>query len=362
MGYAENVSKQNSFSRTIYNEAKLGAYYTDVSHARRIGWLFQWPDEEVCVLEPSIGDGKAVLAATSGCAKRRIYGVELNADTFANDLRDNPEIYAINADFLSGVKISNGCFSFCFANPPYGINDEGERLERLFIEKMHSYISSMGILALVIPYQCLADEKKFLKPFFRRFTPMRIYKFDDGEYAKYHQIVVIAQKNTNFSYPPAAYERFLNIVQDLDTIPYLPKDEETVEKIEVLASSDERIQYFTTLKFDADAAIHGLRSSCIYKVLGDRGFPKEYESLSLGRPPVPLSKDNSYLMAICGAGQGKAGSLETKDLHLQRGVVKTVTDREIRKLPDGGSELIETTHSKMSLITVENDGRITVLE
>lgn len=362
MRYGKDVSKQNSFSRVIYNEAKMGAYYTDVGHARRIGRLFRWPDEEVCVLEPSVGDGAAVLACTEGCRQRHVYGVELNADTFENYLKDSDQVYAIHADFLNGVRITNGAFSFCFANPPYGENTDGERMERAFIEKMHSYIARKGILALVVPYQTLMDEKGFLKAFFRRFTPMRIYKFDDSEYAKYHQVVIIAQKNVLFTNPSGAYERFFASISDLSEIPYLPKECEVVEQIEVQPSSDEQIQYFTTLVFDADKAAGGLRETNLYKVFGDRSFPKKYESVSLGRPPVPLSKDNSYLMAICGAGQGLAGSEETKDLHLQRGVVKTVVDREIRQLPDGTDELVEISHSKMSLITVENDGRITVLE
>lgn len=362
MRYEDHVSKQNSFSRVLYNEAKLGAYYTDVGHARRIGQLFDWPDEEVCILEPSVGDGNAVLACTENCARRQIYGVELNADTYETYLQDHSQIYAIQADFLCGVKITNSAFSFCFANPPYGANDDGERLERLFIEKMYSYISRQGLLALVIPYPTLVDEKGFLKPFFRRFTPLRVYKFDDNEYEKYHQVVVVAQKNALFTNRAGTYETFFNKIADLSKIPYLPKENEATERFEVPSSSDDGIQYFTTLVFDAELASTKLHASNLFKVLGDRGFPKAYESLSLGRPPVPLSKSNSYLMAICGAGQGKAGSLENRDLHLQRGVIKTVTDREIRSLGDGSSELVESTHSKMSLITVENDGKITVLE
>lgn len=362
MRYEGNVSKQNNFSRVIYNEAKLGAYYTDVGHARRIGRLFSWPDEEVCVLEPSIGDGEAVLACTENCVHRKIYGVELNQRTYNDHLQENASIYAIHADFLCGVKITNGVFSFCFANPPYGKNDDGERLERLFIEKMHSYIAKQGMLALVIPYGTLLDEKGFLKSFFRRFTPLQVYRFDDDEYEKYHQIVVVARKNSWFTNRSGAYDAFLESVSDLSAIPYLPKETEEVELFEVLPSADERIQYFTTLVFDADKAAANLCTANLCKVFGDRGFPKPYESVSLGRPPVPLSKDNSYLMAICGAGQGIAGFAETKDLHLQRGVVKTVTDHEIRSLADGTTELVETTHSKMTLVTVENNGRITVLE
>ena len=60
----DNIKKQSEFSRTKANEAKMGAYYTDVGHCVSIGRFLQFPEDEVCCLEPSIGDGKAVLAVT----------------------------------------------------------------------------------------------------------------------------------------------------------------------------------------------------------------------------------------------------------------------------------------------------------
>ena len=52
----------NSFSRTVANEQKKGAYYTDKGMCKRIGRLFALPaDDEVSVLEPAVGDATAVL-------------------------------------------------------------------------------------------------------------------------------------------------------------------------------------------------------------------------------------------------------------------------------------------------------------
>ena len=59
------IKKQSSFSRSLANDAKLGAYYTDISMCRRISHLLRFPDGEVCCLEPSIGDGSAVAAVTN---------------------------------------------------------------------------------------------------------------------------------------------------------------------------------------------------------------------------------------------------------------------------------------------------------
>lgn len=49
----ESCYKENSFFQSAQNVRKLGAYYTDVDHCRRIGNLFDFDQaEEICVLEP----------------------------------------------------------------------------------------------------------------------------------------------------------------------------------------------------------------------------------------------------------------------------------------------------------------------
>jgi len=83
------VKKQNNFSRLLGNNLRMGAYYTDLEMSRRIGYLFQFPDEEVCVLEPSAGDGEALKQALFEKRKSKIFAVELNADTCKEKLDNN---------------------------------------------------------------------------------------------------------------------------------------------------------------------------------------------------------------------------------------------------------------------------------
>lgn len=60
----EQIIKQNTFSRTVFNDSKLGAYYTDPMHATKIGRLFRLQGE-CCVLEPSFGNAEALKAFLS---------------------------------------------------------------------------------------------------------------------------------------------------------------------------------------------------------------------------------------------------------------------------------------------------------
>lgn len=353
--------KQNSFSRSLANDMKMGAYYTDIEHCNRIGNLFAFPEEEVCVVEPSIGDAEAVLAVTGKATRPniKIFGVELNPITCEKLEAEKKVDFLLNADFLNGIKVSHNSFSFCFANPPYGVaQDEKKRLETLFVEKLGNYIAVNGILALVIPYYVLTDEG-FLKTFFKWFQPVAEFRFDDEIYQQFKQIVVIGMKREYIGYLRSSYDEYVERIDSIDKLPYLPAADAEVAKIKVMPSYEEKIEYFTTLIFDAARASEYLKNSCLYNVMAGKIFVPNYNATELGRPPVPLKKDLLYLCAISGGGQGIVGSEENGDLHLQRGVVKTVKIVEDSSEED---EIIERSCAQINLNIIQNDGTITVLK
>lgn len=358
-----DIHKQSTFSRSLANEQKMGAYFTDLGMCKRIGALFSFPEEECCVLEPSIGDASAVLTVTGKETFKRdnikIFGIELNPTTYAG-LQDNPSIdYPLLADFLNGVKISHTSFSFCFANPPYGKdNATGKRLEFLFCEKLWHYLTARGLLALVIPYYVLTDES-FLKGFFARFQPFAVFRFDDSVYKQFQQIVVIASKRSSIGYLRQRYDDFYSTIDELEKLPYLPT-EEPEKKIKVSASKVENVEYFTTLTFNVEEAGKHISNSPLYDMFATKMFIPSFVATELGHPPMPLKKDLLYLTATAGGGQGLVGSEETNDLHLQRGVAKVVTSTETRE-ENSVTTLVDKSFTRISLNVIENDGHITTL-
>ena len=120
----EQIIKQNTFSRTVFNDSKLGAYYTDPVHAAKIGRLFRLQGE-CCVLEPSFGNAEALKAFLSQCERAdevgsvHTFGVELNRETFEQYKQEIE--FPVCADFIGGIRASNRAFTLCFANPPYGV-------------------------------------------------------------------------------------------------------------------------------------------------------------------------------------------------------------------------------------------------
>ena len=355
-----NMIKQSNFSRTLANEAKLGAYYTDRDHCRRIGALFSFPDK-FCVLEPSIGDGSAVKEVIAGADGGSLFGVEVNEKTAASVNERGICDFFLQADFLKGVKISNKVFSFCFSNPPYGVDADGKkRLEQEFVEKTFSYITVDGIYVLVIPYYVLTDER-FSKCYMARFNPLAVYRFDDQVYQNFKQIVVVGKRRESLGYLKSSYERWYETINVLEKLPYLPM-EEPANKILVPESNPDAVEYFTTLKFDAEKAAKKLVGSPVYDLIGKFRM-RPYTATSIGQPPVPLKKDLLYLCAVSGGGQGLVGNEKDGDLHLQRGEARIVKNTRCEVTEAGKpGHLVESSGTKIVLNIIENDGTITSLE
>lgn len=358
------ITKENSFSRSLDNVAKMGAYYTDKDHCRRIGMLFNFDAaDEICVLEPSIGDASAVKAVL-GKKKddnKKIFGVELNTLTYEEHLKANEDIsYCLNADFLSGVKISHAVFSFCFANPPYGESkDMRERYEKLFLEKLIPYMKVGAYIAYVIPSYVFAEER-FLRLFLSKFDFISSYRFDDKVYQQFKQIVVIGRKKGSFGYLKSAYEELFLLASKVDEMPYLPTEEVEKEKQLVVSTSFEKdMTYFAQKNFDKAAALDELKNSSLTSVIS-LGFPKKYRGTCLSNPVLPLKKDLAYLCAVTGGGEGLTGSEEDGDLHLQRGVAKIERTSEVKKLPSGEYVEIENSHTVIKLNIISNDQLITL--
>lgn len=233
---------ENTFFQTTKNIEKAGAYYTDVEHCERLSNLFDFGTGDVCILEPSAGNGEAVKTITKNCINRKIFAVELSTEAYIGLKNDQDIFEAINCDFLQ-TKISHKSFSFCFANPPY-IDDEG-RMEIEFLKRIANYMSDGGILVYIVPYS-IATNKSYLRTYLSKFEPIFEFRFDDAEYAKYRQIAFIGKRKTS-SYDNDVLNEYLG--RKKEDFPLIPKQWDK-EKIIVGESKEENITFFTSLIFD----------------------------------------------------------------------------------------------------------------
>lgn len=362
------IQKQSNFSRTLYNEAKNGAYYTDVKHSERIGRLFSIP-AGACVLEPDIGDGRAVEAFLDGAEKEeedvRVFGVDIETKA-SKEARERRYVrYCLNADFLSEVRISSKVFSLCFCNPPYINTGEHQvkRMEQRFVEKIHGYIKQDGYLVLIVSFPTMGDYD-FLMSLLSYYTCEGLWRFDDAEYEKYKQIVFIGRRKQNIGVFHTELERFKTRL-NLNKLPYLPGLDATVNmKYEVPESRETDIDLFMETSFHPEANYEALQQSPLYNIIGNNYYVDTYSAINLGQPPLPLKKDLTYLCAVSGGGQGIVGTEEDQDMHLQRGSAKNIEESGYNENEESGKIVSETvrTRTQITLKIIQNNGEITILK
>ncbi len=293
----DRIKKQSEFSRKKFNDAKMGAYYTDVGHCRSISRFLQFPeDEEVCCLEPSIGDGRAVLVVTGKDLGKRpdvkIFGVEINEETHRTVSRDEDIHVCLKADFLNDVIISHSAFSFMFMNPPYGVQEDGERYELAFLKKAQPYLSK-GAVAVVVVARYMAEQREFLAEWCGGFEPDHLYRFREKEYEKYQQVVLIGRKKGKYERNEEEEQRLYDMVSDQEKIPALP-EEYKGECIVVPKSHEARISEFMTRVFHAGDAAECLRTSPLQEMVKEKIRVSPNNVVNLSRTCPFLHRKNNF--------------------------------------------------------------------
>lgn len=361
------VRKQSEFSRSLYNEAKKGAYYTDTEHCRQIGNLLNFlkggKEQEICCLEPAVGDGSAVAALVGEHRKNvKIFGVELDEERAKANV-DNPNIdYPLQADFLTGVEATQASFSLVFSNPPYGM-DNGERLEVSFLRKINSLIKRNGVLVYIIPYYTLTEELN--KILAHNYRIRGVYKFHESEFKKWQQVVVLARRVN-----AAKLENDLKIKQlkrleefglNSDLIPELPAKIEEDKKMVILGSSEKEVKSFCTKKYNPEESLEFLKSSPL-KRTAEQKLKNQVLLADIGVPITEISKDHLSLLIVSGYSDGIAGNEECKDVHLHRGKIVSTKVITVETQPNGTVVEKQKTSSKIVSVILETDGTITRLE
>lgn len=347
------LRKQSTFYQKMVSQAKLGAYYTEKGHCQSIAELLDFPeDDEVCVLEPAIGNAEAVRTVTGQSTNKNIhiFGVELNSETAESVLNTDGVEECLWGDFLTDVIIGQGNFSFCFSNPPYGEIDGG-RLEVRFIRRIIPCLTVGAVMVYIIP-DYVAVEDRFLEEWCEAFHTEKLYRFRENEYKKWKQVVIIGRriKESRISVKQMLKEQ----LQTGGTLQELP-EHYTGRRVPVYPSNRKDITDFTAKHFNEERIRKSLAGSPLEKMVLERINPKPFISDQLSRPPIMPNQGQLYLMAVSGAGQGMVGSLENRDLHLQRGIVKKAEENNFYE-ENGQRYLSVQRYTRINFNIIENDG------
>ena len=174
----------------LAGQVKLGFYATPPRVVELLKPLVQFMvyGGKPYALDPCCGDGVALESLADG-QNVQTFGIELDAAR-AKEAKSRLK-HVVHASF-DQVEISPEGFGLLFLNPPYD-DEEGERKELVFLRSTMDCLVSTGVLVYIIP------QKRLTRPIAEllasNFTDLTVYRFPDGEFERFGQIVILGRKN-----------------------------------------------------------------------------------------------------------------------------------------------------------------------
>ena len=185
---------------------RMGYYPTDDPVVEIIQTYMKPPRNKGRLFDPCAGEGRA--AATLGKALNcETWGVELSPDRAEKAQQVMDKVYQApwQACFLSDESIS-----WLYLNPPYSddrfadhpaqSSGASKRLEWDFLKTTTPKLMRGGLLTYIVPQKILGiiEVARLLSG---HYEALSVYRFPDGLYEKFKQVVVLAYKRRIFHIP-----------------------------------------------------------------------------------------------------------------------------------------------------------------
>ena len=315
----------------LEGKIKMGYYPTPKSISERIKPFLNFP-KEYTVLDPCCGEGDALLDIIDRNGKT--YGVEL--DWLRYEKASIKNITRILHSGYEELKAPYNAFSILFLNPPYDIDENGERKEIIFLKDTIKYLTVGGILIYIIPEYILNKAIKILN---YRFDELRIYRFTEKEYQDYKQIIVFGVKKHPSKLSPVKEE---GTCKNIDEIPLLENPVYNVP-------STKEPKYFNNDEVDMLFIKKEIEKSTIYKQIAQKFTQTKQE---IKQPPLPLHMAHIGLLLATGNLNGEM------DGHVVKGVVEKIKT-ETKEINENKEEEIKIKEEiKVSINILMKDGNL----
>jgi len=330
---------------------KMGYYPTPISVIERIKSFIACPENQpINALDPCCGEGLALknLTEDSNC---ETYGIELDGHR-AEEAKGNLN-HVLKCSYTE-ARITNGCFSVLFLNPPYDeetLNDgtvtSSERKEKVFLKDTIKYLQPGGLLVYIIPQSRL--DTSIAKILNYRFEQFKIYRFHGEEYDVFKQVVLVAIKKKE----PGIDEKSLITLtnardSELPELPFAPGPVYTLSKAK-------KVTLFRSTIIDIDELEKEAKLSPLWRRLSEMAWIDKTRN---ERPPLPLHQGHIALMLANGCLDGVVG--EDNDRHVVKGRVQKVVTK-YQEQNESGYEEREVDRYQVSIKILTLEGEIRVL-
>ncbi|PKN62601.1 MAG: hypothetical protein CVU57_23415 [Deltaproteobacteria bacterium HGW-Deltaproteobacteria-15] len=307
-------------------QAKMGYYPTPDSVTPIIArHLSRRREGLVRILDPCAGEGTAL----------RIIGDHLRAETFGIEI--DLERGARARDALTrclitdyrNTRISNGCFSLLWLNPPYDWEtrdselETSERYERTFLRDSIPYLCPNGILVYLIPQRRLDGHIARMLSY--RFDRVSVFRFPEKEYKSFRQLVILGVAKKKPEKDDALSEYLKKCGELKAVVPYLPENPSHI--YEVPLSPARKTYVFRSKDIDPEELGE--------EILGHGAFPQVKEMttplrmVERIRPIMPLRHGHLAQILACGLMNGVVWDRERRNPLLVKGVTKKLVKHSV---------------------------------
>ena len=330
---------------------KMGYYPTPISVVERIKCFTAWPEKKpVNILDPCCGEGLAVKHLSEGF-NCQTYGIELDGHR-AEEAKGNMN-HVLTCSYTE-ARITNGCFSVLFLNPPYDeetLNDgtvtSSERKEKVFLKDTIKYLSPEGLLIYIIPQPRL--DTSIAKILNYRFEQFKIYRFHGEEYDVFKQVVLFAIKKKE---PGIDEKDLIALTKARDSeLPELPFVSEPVYRL----PQAKKVTLFRSTVIDIEELETEAKLSPLWRRLSEMAW---IDKVRNERPPLPLHQGHIALMLANGCLDGVV--CEGDDRHVVKGRVQKIVTK-YQEQNENGYEEREVDRYQVSVKILTLDGDIRVL-
>jgi hypothetical protein len=306
----------------------MGYYPTDDPVVEIIRTYLKPPVERGRLLDPCAGEGKAAssLGKVLNC---ETWGVELSPDRAEKAQSVMDKVF--QAPWQACV-LSDESVSWLYLNPPYEFDrfDGQKRLEWDFLKTTTSKLMRGGLLTYIIPQKILGmiEVARLLAGHYEAIT---VYRFPDGLYDKFKQVVVLAYKRK--LYQPPTDKEVLSL-QSLATTELEPIQTAIEPIYELLPApargANGKAIVFKRTDWEPEEVVEGTIEAGVHKTTEWLDLIHPTRSLTqLSQPVMPLKKGHiAMLMASGMMGTVRLTDEAGKPMLIKGRVVKVVEKTE----------------------------------
>ncbi len=315
---------------------KMGYYPTDQPMIEVFQSYIAPAETRARLFDPCAGEGRAAsqLGQALNC---ETWGVELSPERAAKAEQIMDKVYQApwQACFLTDESIS--CL---FLNPPYEYDrfDDQKRLELEFLKSTTPKLARGGLLIYIIPQRILGMPE-VARLLGGHYENTRIYRFPDGLFEKFQQVVVFATRRLAYKIPGDREVGEITSLAQSEIVPIQPIPQPVYQLVQSpVRGANSRPVVFKRMDWEPEEVVEATQkagmqttSEWLDLINPSRGL------VQLTQPVMPLKKGHvAMLMASGMMGTVRLTDEEGRPMLIKGRVIKVVEKSEETDSEDSG--------------------------